>query len=259
MLDATGSFEDGVESAKQEMEPMRMNVRTDLLARPQEPVREAWDQDVGLEEAKSEMERMRRAAREENAPTHTESRLEVPKPNLGVSFSSSSLTALSTSPPPSSPLGVHNFLRPAESMEEEAMPIRKKASGRVKRVIASPDEKASDDVCTRKPISPVPYQASPPVHDPERTPRNSTSSGPHRTKAAIPVRPPTPDSDDEVAPIVDVQKFLSILAEDDKQSDKERERSTESINDPAGLFDDDEVGKGTKSKTSKVSKAVKVS
>lgn len=269
-LDASKGEDDDADVAREELERRRKDARAGMLpfSRAKTP-EEQEDTEVNLEEARREMERMRREARGEavarSVATASTSRLEPPGTKVNISFSSSSLTAPSTSPPPSSPprLKVKPTLRPESSIDEETMPVRKsgmtKASGRTRRVIASSDEKESDEelaVAFVKPTRP-PRLSSYSDEERERTSRRTRS--PHRNLsiAVEQERDETAESGDD-SPVDKVQMFLSTLADDDQVEEKERERSTESINDSAGLFEGDEAETGTTVKATKGGKALKV-
>lgn len=266
LLDADRTGEIDAETAKRELDRLRKEART-VLPRPRASS-PANEEDVGLEEAKKEMERMRREARGEvvsNMPTTTaKSGLEVPSGKLVTAFSSSSLTALPTSTPPSSPpkARANTSHCPAQSMEDETIPVRNpgmaKYSGRIKRVIASPDEEQSDDEPIRKRRSPPRGPSSPASVSDEETPRRAPYSTMRPIRVASPTRDSTPTAEDDEAPLDNLQQFLSTLADDAKQPNDAREPSTESINDPAGLFDDEGMEKGGKSKNGKGGRALKV-
>lgn len=270
-LDASRGAEDDGDQAELELQQRRRDARADMLSSRRAATPEDDDDvEVGMEEAKREMERMRREARGETAPRPLEPllpvRLDVSKTKLGISFSSSSLTTLPTSPPPSSsPLRSKASLRSEPSMEEETIPVRKsgmtKSSGRTKRVIASSDEDKSSagEHPRRTPVASRPRR-SPTVSDQreERTRRQSRLPI-TRSPNIAEQRQGSPSTDPEDAPLDSMQHFLSTLVEDDQQPEKEPQASAESIKDPAGLFDDDEERKGRRAGAGKAGKPLKVS
>lgn len=267
LLDASDIAQDDTESAKREMERLRREARTDVLLR-RRSVTPPDEGEVDFEEAKMEMERMRRELRGEITSKSTAAavmrRLEPPKAKVGIPFTSS-LTVLSTSPPPSSPPRPRSeaVLGATQSIEEETMPIRRsgmnKTSGRPKRVIASSDTESSQDEGARHAVPTTrPRKASSPSDEDDRdNPRRPAAIAARPAKPAPPARPPTPDSDEDV-PLPNMEQFLSTLAEEDKVAEKASQQSTESINDPVGLFDEDEIHT-KKGKAGKGSKAIKVS
>ena len=239
-LDAPEDADDDVEVAKAAMERMRREARGAASPRARDDPLEG--ENVDKEEASVQGDEVREQDARVQPNQANSSRLQTSR--LCVNFSSSSLTALSTSPPASSPARsrILNPLGPATSMEEETMPIRKagasKASGRVRRVITSSDDEED------------PRQGSPstsrtrrdtlsPLEDVDIIPEKSSTSTFGPLRPAETTRQSTADSEDDDAPD-DLQKFLSNLAEEDNQPEEEREKSTESIYDPKGLLDNEE-------------------
>ncbi|KAK8865630.1 hypothetical protein IAR55_000775 [Kwoniella newhampshirensis] len=205
-----------------------------------------------LEEAKRAMERMRREARGETVTgasvprmlTQLKSRpasdsLAVPKAPLGVSFSSSSLTTLPTSPPPSSPPITSTLtsspvpaVRPSnvlhaessETLEETLFPVRRSGiSGKPRRIVITSDD---DDEAVEQRQRAVANLTPTPDSRTERgsIPRNSRSG-----------TPDTIPSDSEE----DLGVYLDKKAAEDDQAEKEAPMSSalEKLQD---LFEDDE-------------------
>ncbi|WWD18187.1 hypothetical protein CI109_102636 [Kwoniella shandongensis] len=215
------------------------------------------DDEVGEEEAKRAMERMRREARGEvfkdqstpRASISTQAKrkeslnsLAIPKSGLGVSFSSSSLTTLPTSPPPSSPpitsthasspvqAASHSRALQAqssESMEETLFPVRRSGlSGKPRRIVVTSDD---EDEATEK--RPQRTAGSPTPTPTSRTERGSSP-------ALALERGQTPDtipSDDEQ----DLGAYLAKRDAEEELSSKEAPKSSalEGLQD---LFEDDE-------------------
>lgn len=230
------------------------------------------EDEVDMEEAKREMERMRREMRGEAVPPPKRPseailmKLSVPKPKLGVSFSSSSLTDLPTSTPPSSPPKNPSSRRTllaetSSELLEETIPIRKsgfKASGRVKRVVQSSDEEEDEDenngtsaLGRSRPAKTV--LSSPAVTDTESTDRKSRSSAsptPRVSRTAARNRQPSAELEEGDDRMPTVQDFFATLVEEEKSAEPDREVSgdSESSKEPVGLFDDEEEDSQVKGK-----------
>ena len=216
------------------------------------------DDDIDPEEMEKAMAQMRKAARGVELPAPSDFRpaspdtnavsarassaLHVPKQPLMAASSTSTLTALPTSSPPSlardynpalvSPPAVRVTAKSDGESDEPSPAVRRvssKASGKQRRIIASDDEDEPDrasNVESSKTASPTP-----------RASRNR----PHVSTQSSSLQQSDNDDDEDVDSPPDlVQMLINRVADHGPDDEADEIIQKPTSEDPVGLFDDDE-------------------
>ena len=229
------------------------------------------DDDIDPEEMEKAMAQMRKAARGVELPAPSDFRpaspdtnavsarassaLHVPKQPLMAASSTSALTALPTSSPPSpalvSPPAVRVTARSDGESDDPPPAVRRvsaKASGKQRRIIASDDEEEPDRASNEESSK----TASP-------TPR-AFRSRPHvSTQSSSRQQSDNDDDEDVDSPPDLVQMLINRVADHGPDDEADETIQKPTSEDPVGLFDDDEDNvKPRGSKAPKVSLLLRV-